>query len=126
MITIKTSGSFHNTERFLTEMSKKEYLQALEHAADEGVNALSEATPQRSGLTANSWYQEVKHNRRSAAITWFNSNKNPHGTPIPILIEFGHGTREGGYVQAYEFINRTLEPLYDRLANDVWKAVTSA
>lgn len=126
MIQFTTSGSFHNTDKFLEEMSKGDAYKVVEEFAAEGDAALAAETPQKTGLTAESWYHEVHHNRRSITILWMNSNKDTTGTPIPILIEFGHGTREGGYVQGFEFINRALEPIYARLADEVWKAVTSA
>lgn len=125
MISFETSGSFRNTERFLQKMRKNEIYSALDKFGKEGVAALASATPKDTTDTANSWYYEIKRTRSSYSVTWLNRNVN-QGVPIAILIQYGHGTGTGGYVQGIDYINPALRPVFDRIAADVWKAVTSA
>lgn len=125
MISFETSGSFRNTERFLQKMRKNEIYSALDKFGKEGVDALASTTPKDTTDTANSWYYEIKRTRSSYSVTWFNRNVN-QGVPIAILIQYGHGTGTGGYVQGIDYINPALRPVFDRIAADVWKAVTSA
>lgn len=125
MITITSKGSFANTERFLKAMSRGSILRTLESYGQQGVSALSAATPQDTGLAAGSWYYIVENNRSWYSITWCNSDTE-NGPPVVILIQYGHGTRNGGYVQGYDFINPAIRPVFDRIAEDVWKVVKSA
>ena len=89
-----------------------------------GVSALESATPVDSGLTASSWDYEIHQSRNSAKIVWTNSNIN-QGVPIAIILQYGHGTRNGGYVQGRDYINPAIKPVFDRIAEGVWKEVTS-
>lgn len=123
MVVIKHRGSFKNTEKFLTRASKAEYFRILDKYGREGVNALASATPMDSGMTASSWGYEIKHSRGSATIMWTNTNV-VDGVPIAILLQYGHGTRTGGYVQGIDYINPALRPIFDKMANDVWREVT--
>jgi len=125
MITFSSSGSFDNMENFLKKMSKNEIFKKLEPFAREGVNALASATPVDSSLTAASWDYEITNSRGSWSITWTNSNI-VSGVPIAILLQYGHGTGTGGYVQGRDYINPALKPIFDKIAENVWKAVTSA
>lgn len=94
----------------------------IERYAKAGVDALSSATPVDSSNTANSWGYEVKKQGKSVTITWYNTNV-VGGVPIVILLQYGHGTRNGGYIQGRDFINPTLRPLFDKMADDVWREV---
>lgn len=125
MITIQSKGSFKNTETFLKRVSGKSIYSSLEHYAREGVSALESATPIESGLTANSWNYEITRTRSSYSIVWTNTNL-VDGIPVAILLQYGHGTGTGGYIQGEDYINPTLKPIFDRIAKDVWKAVTNA
>lgn len=125
MFTIKASGNFKKTDAFLSRMRKREMFRTLDRFGREGVAALASATPVDSALSANSWSYEVRVSNRSASISWTNSN-TVNGTPIVILLQYGHGTGTGGYVQGRDFINPSLAPIFNRIADSVWKEVTSA
>lgn len=125
MITIESKGSFKKTESFLSVISKQTLFRSLERYGREGVSALQSSTPSESGLTATSWNYEVSSSKGSHSITWLNTNV-VDGVPVVILLQYGHGTGTGGYINGQDFINPTLKPIFDKIANDVWKAVTSA
>ena len=124
MISIESKGNFDNTERFLKKMSNGDIFRTLTHYGKAGVIALANATPMDSGMTASSWYFETKVDSSSYAIIWNNDNI-VDGVPIAILIQYGHGTGNGGYVQGRDYINPAIRPIFDRIANDVWREVTS-
>ena len=125
MITFESRGSFKKTESFLASLSKQSIPRTLEKYARQGVSALESATPVESGLTATSWNYEITRTRGSYSITWTNSNL-VNGIPVAILLQYGHGTGTGGYVQGEDYINPTLKPIFDRIAREVWKVVTNA
>ena len=125
MISISSTGDFKKTEAFLKKMSQNDIFSALDRYGREGVTALKSATPVESGLTAASWNYEVSRNKGSYSITWTNSNI-VSGSPIAILLQYGHGTGTGGYVAGRDYINPAIRPIFDRIAEDVWKEVTSA
>lgn len=125
MIVVKSTGSFDKTENFLKKMSKKQYLNSLETYAKEGVRALAAATPKRSGKTADSWDYEIVKEKDSVSIYWTNSNVNK-GVPIAVIIQYGHGTRNGGYVKGVDYINPAMKPVFENIADKVWKEVTSS
>lgn len=126
MISIESKGSFKNTDAFLRRMRHSDIMKALARYGQEGINALAHGTPTDTGLTAGSWTYEVYEERKKVySIVW----KNDHieaGVPIVILLQYGHGTGTGGYVHGRDFINPAIRPIFDRIANDVWKVVTSA
>ena len=125
MITFKQKGSFKNIERFLDKMQKKEFFQRLNQYGKRGVDALSAATPIDSGKTASSWNYEIHRSKDLVEIVWTNSNVND-GVPIVILLQYGHATGNGGYVQGYDFINPAIRPIFDEIEKDLWKEVTSS
>lgn len=125
MISYSSSGDFSKMEAFLAKMLKGDIYSALDRAGQEGVDVLSRATPQDTGNTAGSWSYEIVRDLKSYSIIWSNSNV-VNGTPVAVLIQLGHGTGTGGYVQGRDYINPALQPIFDRIANDVWKEVTSA
>lgn len=125
MISITTSGSFKNTEKFLSTLSRSQMFTALDGIAKEGVNALSTATPVETGRASSSWDYEIKIKARGCAIYWTNSDIE-NGFPVAVMAQYGHGTGTGGYVQGTDYINPALKPIFDRMADKVWKAVTSA
>lgn len=125
MISFESRGSFGKLESFLTRMSKGDLFNTLDQYAREGVNALANATPVDSGLTAASWNYEIRRTRGSYSIIWTNSHV-VDGRPVVIMLHYGHGTGTGGYVQGQNFINPAIRPVFDRISENVWKAVTSA
>lgn len=124
MIVIKQSGDFKNLEKFLQKASKMDFFQNLERYAREGVSALASATPVDSGETAASWDYEIRTTKNEISIYWTNSNVN-NGIPIAVLIQYGHGTKNGGYVLGRDYINPAIRPIFDKIADSVWKEVTS-
>jgi len=125
MIVIESTGDFKNTEAFLRKMTQNDLFLSLGYYGAAGVQALSNATPLDTGETAQSWYYEVKQDSKSISIIWGNTNV-VNGRPIAVLVQYGHGARNGGYVVGRDYINPALQPLFDRIASDVWKEVTSA
>lgn len=125
MISFESNGDFRNTERFLKRMSTLDISAALKSLAQEGVRALAQATPIDSGVTADSWGYETKRSKSSFSITWTNSHVID-GRPIVIMLQYGHGTGTGGYVRGRDFINPAIRPIFDRIADDLWRVVTSA
>lgn len=123
MISIKQKGNFSKTEKFLKKSFGKNYLNVLEKYAQQGVAALSAATPVDSGLTAISWEYEIIQNNSSISIVWKNTNANK-GANIALLLQYGHGTRNGGYVSGRDYINPALQPIFDKMADAAWKEVT--
>ena len=95
----------------------------LEKYAREGISSLSAATPVDTGMTASSWSYEIDQDRDSIRLTFINNNKTSTGVPIAILLQYGHGTGNGGYVQGRDFINPAIQPIFDKIANDAWKEV---
>lgn len=106
-------------------MSKGDLFREVSRQAQLGVNALAAATPVDSGVTANSWGYEVKKSGGSLTVTWTNTH-NVSGVVIAIILQYGHGTGTGGYVQGRDYINPAMKPVFDKIADNVWKAVTSA
>ena len=125
MITLTSKGDFRRTEAFLKKMSRRDIFKVLGKYGQEGVAALSSATPVESGLAANSWSYEVENNRRSASISWLNHDIES-GFPVAVMLQFGYGTGTGGYVQGRDYINPAIKPIFDKIAESVWREVTSA
>jgi hypothetical protein len=125
VFSFESSGSFKNLEAFLNRMSKNEMFSTLEPFAKQGVAVLAAATPFDSGLTSASWSYTIDKSRGAYSITWTNSHI-VDGRPIVIMLQYGHGTGTGGYVQGRDFINPAMKPVFDKIADQVWKAVTSA
>lgn len=125
MIEFTSSGSFNNMEKFLEKMKKANFRAAIEAEAEKGRVALMNATPRDSGLSASSWSYKISQNRGGLEIAWTNSHMA--GTaPLVVLLQYGHATGTGGYVQGRDFINPAMKPVFDRIADSIWKVVTSA
>ena len=120
---ITCSGDLSKTMKFLNRLQNKDYLKILSEYGRRGVEALKAATPQDTGKTADSGYYEIKQDRKGATISWCNRNIND-GVVIAALIQYGHGTGTGGYVQGIDYINPAMKPIFDELANECWKEVT--
>lgn len=123
MITFRQRGDFSKLTRFLERAKHAVRIGDLDKYGREGVNALSSATPVESGVTAASWYYDITYTNGSATITFYNSHVNK-GVPIAIILQYGHGTRNGGWVQGRDYINPAIQPIFDRIANDAWREVT--
>lgn len=123
MIEIKQKGNFDKAIQFLGQLKRGINLRSLEKYGEEGVAALAAATPVDTGKTASSWFYEIKKERGSVSISFHNSNIQ-NGTPIAILIQYGHGTNNGGWVQGRDYINPSIQPIFDKIANNAWKEVT--
>lgn len=123
MVTITQKGDFKKTEKFLKKAMGKDYLDVLEKYAQRGVLALSAATPVDTGETASSWSYEIVQNGSRLSIFWKNSNVQK-GVNIAVILQTGHGTRNGGYVSGRDYINPALRPIFDEIANSAWKEVT--
>lgn len=124
-VNFEVSGGFTKTERFLNRMKRREYLNVLDEFGRDGVQALRNATPVDSGATAEAWDYEIKCTRDCTEIVWINSNIND-GVPIAVILQYGHGTGTGGYVQGRDYINPAIRPIFDKIAEKAWKVVTSA
>lgn len=124
MFSIQVSGSFDKTEKALLKLSNLDISRILNVAGKQGVAALSAATPRDSGLAAGSWGYEVRKTRSGVSITWTNSDVE-NGFPVSIMLQYGYATGTGGYVSGQDYINPAIRPVMDRIADDVWKAVTN-
>lgn len=123
MITFRHKGDFSKFTRFLEKAKNAVRLGDLDRYGRAGVAALASATPVDSGLTANSWYYTIENKNGSASISFHNSNIQ-NGVPIAIILQYGHGTGNGGWVQGRDYINPAIQPIFDQIANDAWREVT--
>ena len=123
MISFRQKGDFSKLNRFLERAKRAARLSILDKYGREGVAALASATPIDSGETANSWYYETKHDNGAATITFLNSNIN-EGVPIAIILQYGHGTGTGGWVEGRDYINPAIQPVFDKIVEEAWKEVT--
>ncbi len=123
MISFRQKGDFSNLTRFLEKAKNIVKIGDLDRYGREGVAALESATPKETGLTASSWYYEIKRGKESVSISFHNSNIQ-NGVPIAIILQYGHGTRNGGWVEGRDYINPAVQPLFDKIANNAWKEVT--
>lgn len=123
MITFRQKGDFSKVTRFLERAKEVVHLGDLDRYGREGVAALASATPVDTGLTANSWRYEIVNKKGVVEISFNNSNIQ-NGVPIAIILQYGHGTRNGGWVQGRDYINPAIQPIFDRIANDMWREVT--
>lgn len=122
MINIKQKGDFKNLSSFLEKTKEKLNLGLLDKYGREGVAALQAATPKDTGKTSESWYYKIERKNGSVSLTFHNSNQNK-GIPIAIILQYGHATRNGGYVEGVDYINPALRPIFDKIAEEAWKEV---
>ena len=123
MISFRQKGDFSKLTNYLERMKEVVKIGDLDKYGREGVAALESATPVESGLTARSWYYEIENKNGSATISFHNSNIQ-NGVPIAVILQYGHGTRNGGWVQGRDYINPAIRPIFDQIANEAWKEVT--
>lgn len=123
MITFRQKGKFSKTERFLERAAEVIRKGQLDKYGRAGVEALSSATPVDTGKTSQSWKYEIVRKKGRAEITFYNTNIQ-NGENIAILLQYGHGTRNGGYVKGRDYINPAIQPIFDQIAEDAWEEVT--
>jgi len=125
LIKVTNRGSFRHMEAFAKRIQSRSYLTQLAKYGPIGVAELQKATPKDSSETANSWYYEIVDKPGYFAIHWYNANvEDPGRIPIAVLIQYGHGTGGGSYVEGVDYINPALRPIFDQIAVDMWKEVT--
>lgn len=123
MIGFRLKGDFSKTTNFLSNLRQKLFTDILDRYGKQGVAALSSATPVDTGLTANSWYYKIERDEDSVRIVFCNSNIQ-NGIPIAIILQYGHGTGTGGWVEGRDYINPAIQPIFDKLASAAWREVT--
>lgn len=129
MISFEVKGDSNKTEKFLKKtylfLHNAQYLPFLNKAGREGIAALREHTPKDTGLTAESWDYEISFDQDGVSVSWSNSNVVNDWFNVALALQFGHGTRNGGYVEGIDYINPALKPIFDDIANELWEEVTS-
>lgn len=123
MAAIVVRGDFHNLEHFLRRMKTQDLYKSLDKYGELGVSALASATPVDTGNTAASWNYEIETTKHGIRISWTNSNVND-GVPIAVLLQYGHATRSGTFVEGRDYINPAILPIFDDIAESIWKEVT--
>lgn len=122
MISVSHKGDFNNLEVLINRVLRRDYLNILAEYGRKGVEALRAATPVDTGLTRDSWEYEITANSKKTSIYWTNSNIQ-NGIPIAIILQYGHGTKNGGYVQGVDYINPALAPIFRQMANEAWRRI---
>ena len=125
MISFRQKGDFSKLTKFLERAKEAVHLGDLDKYGREGVAALSAATPVDSGLTAKSWYYEIENKKGAVSLSFHNSNIQ-NGVPIAIILQYGHGTRNGGWVQGRDYINPAIQPVFDRITEKAWREVVKS
>lgn len=123
MIRLRHKGDFSKLTRYFEKVKEVVRLGDLDKYGREGVAALASATPMDTGETASSWYYKIEHKNGSAKISFYNSNIQ-NGVPIAIILQYGHGTGTGGWVQGRDYINPAIQPLFDKITAEAWREVT--
>ncbi len=124
MISFRQKGDFSKLNRYFEKLKEAAKIGVLDKYGRAGVEALSSATPTRTGVTAASWSYKINRKNGSVSLDFYNSNVNK-GVPIAIIVQYGHGTGTGGWVEGIDYINPAIQPLFKKLADDAWKEVTS-
>lgn len=124
MISYALKGDFKKTDKFFDRLLHISIEDKLKKYGEEGVRALQQSTPKRTGLTANSWSYKIEKEKDSLTIRWHNSNIQ-NGVPVAIVLQYGHATKNGGFVKGIDYINPAIKPIFEEIANDAWKEVTS-
>lgn len=123
MITFKQKGDFSKLTGFLEKSLEIVHLGFLDKYGREGVKALSSATPVDTGSTANSWSYEIVQKKGSVSIV-FKNNYRENNIPIAIILQYGHGTKNGGYVEGIDYINPAIQPIFEKILHEAWTEVT--
>ena len=124
MISFRQKGDFSKLTRYLERAKEVVHIGDLDKYGRQGVAALASATPKDTGLTANSWEYKIQQGKSSVSISFYNTNIQ-NGVPIAIILQYGHGTRNGGWVQGRDYINPAIQPIFDEIVNSAWREVTS-
>ena len=125
MIRFKQTGDFSKLTKFFEKAKETIHVGDLDKYGKEGVNALSSATPVESGVTASSWYYEIINKQGTVRISFHNSNIQ-NGVPIAIILQYGHATKNGGWVQGRDYINPAIQPIFDKISKEAWKEVAKS
>lgn len=124
-ISFTSKGDFSKTIKFLNKVKNVKINDILSKYGKIGVNALSQATPKDSGVTSRSWNYKIEVNNDNASIVWYNTNV-VKGVNIAVILQYGHGTRNGGWVEGRDYINPAMKPIFDKIADQVWKEVINS
>jgi hypothetical protein len=122
MISVKVTGSWDTIGRYLEGIKRKKYVRIIQKYGEKGVEVLSQATPKDTGLTASMWRYVVKTDNNGTALEFHNDHINK-GVNIAIILQYGHGTGTGGWVEGRDYINPAIQPLFDELVEELWKEV---
>lgn len=122
MITFSQKGTFKKTESLFARFLRKDHMSRLKEYGEMGVHALAEATPKDTGKTSKSWSYEIVEEGDRVSIFWSNSNVN-NGVNIAVILQYGHGTKNGGYVAGRDYINPAIQPVFDKIAEEAWRKV---
>ena len=123
MITFRQRGDFSKLTNFMERAKEAVHLGNLDKYGQEGVAALASATPVDTGQTANSWHYKIEQKNGSVSIGFYNTNIQ-NGVPIAVILQYGHATRNGGWVQGRDYINPAIQPIFDKIADTAWREVT--
>ena len=124
-VSFSTGGSTDKTKAFLTKLRRGDMYASVESAVRAGVAALANATPTESGLAASSWSYRIERSAANLTISWYNTDEE-NGFPVAVMLQYGYATGTGGYVQGRDYINPAMRPIFDRIEDQVRKAVTSS
>ena len=126
VIQMSEKGDFKKTFKFLKAMQEKKFLSNLNKYGERGVQLLSENTPRDTGLTASSWYYKIEDDGETLTLTWYNSNVKKDYFNVALMLQYGHATKNGGWIEGIDYINPALKPLFDEMEKDIWEEVKSS
>lgn len=126
VVEMSEKGDFKKTFKFLKAMQEKKFLSNLNKYGERGVQLLSENTPRDTGLTASSWYYKIEDDGETLTLTWYNSNVKKDYFNVALMLQYGHATKNGGWVEGIDYINPALKPLFDEMEKDIWEEVKSS
>lgn len=125
VVQMSEKGDFKKTFKFLKAMQEKKFLSNLNKYGERGVQLLSENTPRDTGLTASSWYYKIEDDGETLTLTWYNSNVKKDYFNVALMLQYGHATKNGGWIEGIDYINPALKPLFDEMEKDIWEEVKS-
>ena len=125
VVKMSEKGDFKKTFKFLKAMQEKKFLSNLNKYGERGVQLLSENTPRDTGLTASSWYYKIEDDGETLTLTWYNSNVKKDYFNVALMLQYGHATKNGGWIEGIDYINPALKPLFDEMEKDIWEEVKS-